>query len=258
MDNRSASIQAAATLTAVLLASAISAYGNERYAPADFHLASANHTPALSAKPGPVTPYGDLLEQHQRGDRLALRIRADAKRHRLWVLTLEHVYVYDTRKLKLIRRIRLPNWSVADFMCPPDMALDQGGTAFVSNNVQPRLLQIDPANFQKKELQLRLISAKQWEIGFGGLAFGSDGTLFGLSALAGALFKLDLASGDAREIVLSEPVAGACALTTPGQSHPRTRLRAVSVCVGLENHSRRVDISSDLAHGQVTNESCDE
>jgi hypothetical protein len=242
----------------VLLSWAISGYGNELHALPDFHLITANDNSAQSAnKAG--NPYSDLLEKHQRADRHALRIRADAERHRLWVLTLEYVYVYDTKTRKLIRRIRLPNWSVANFMCPPDMALNQGGTAFVSNNVQPRLVQISPVNFQKKELQLRIISKKgEWEIGFGALAFGSDGTLFALTALAGSLFKIDLASRNAKEIVLSQPLAGACALMNSGQSHPRTQHRAASLCVGLGSRSRRVDISSDLTRGDVTNESCDE
>jgi hypothetical protein len=130
------------------------------------------------------------------------------------VLALEHVYVYDTERRTLLRRVTLPNWSVADFdfMCPPDMVLDRTGTALVSNNVQPRLLQIDPTDFQTREHYLSLISQKQWEIGFGALAFESNGTLFALSALGGSLFKIDLAQQTAEEIALSERVAGTCVL----------------------------------------------
>jgi len=271
MDNRSASIPAAVTLgsqptrksyrhcvIAVVLTSAILGYGNELYAREDFHLTSTKDNPADSVKNARRTPHDALLEKRHRGDRHALRMREDAARHRLWVLTVEHVYVYDTRKLRLIRQIRLPNWSVADFICSPDMVLDQSGTAFVSNNVQSRLLQIGPANFRKKEHELRLISARQWETGFGGLAFGSDGTLFALSSLAGSLFKVDLASRSAKEIALTKPVPEGCALTYLGQSHPRAQPRVVSLCVGLGNRSRRIDLSSDLARGHVTNESCDE
>jgi len=234
----------------VLLAAAIVGCGDNLYAQ------TAIHKPA-PAETRRATPYADLVERHQRGDRQALRIREDVDRHRLWVLALEHVYVYDTRKLTLIRRIRLPGWSVADFMCPPDLALDRRGNAFVSNNVQPRLLQIIPASFQKKEHQLTLISAKRWEVGFGALAFGSDGTLFALTGLAGSLFKIDLASGNATEIALSEPVIEACTLASARQSTPPTEHRAVSLCVSFERRSRRVDISADLTRGQVTNESCD-
>jgi hypothetical protein len=214
--------------------------------------------PLAAAETPRASRYGSLLRQHQHDDQYAVRIQEDVARRRLWVLSLQHVYVYDTEKLELIRRIRLPGWSVADvdFMCPPDMVLDQRGTAFVSNNVEPRLLQIDPVTFQEKEHQLRLISKKRWDIGFGGLAFGSDGTLFALSALAGSVFRIDLASRSAREIALTKPVLAGCVLTYLDQNHPRAQPGVVSLCIRSGNSSRRVDISSDLARGLVTNESC--
>lgn len=184
MDSKSASIVVIAVLAAAVL---VSGYGN---------------TGLHAAETAGVKPHGGLLEKHERGDARALRVRNDADGHRLWVLTLEDVYVYDTRKLELIRRVRLPNWSVAaaGFMCAPDLVLDGRGTAFVSNNVQPRLVQIGPPDFQPKEHELRLISHKQWDIGFGALSFGANGTLFGVSALAGSLFRIDLKSSSATEI----------------------------------------------------------
>jgi hypothetical protein len=141
-----------------------------------------------------------ILEKHHRADRTVLRVRPDSGRTRLWVLTLDHVHVYDTHTLELMRTIPLPEWFVADFMCAPDLIVDRSGTAFVSNNVQPRLVQIDGDDFRVTDHQLRLISAKQWDVGFGALALGADGTLFGLSALAGSLFRIDLQLGTATEI----------------------------------------------------------
>jgi len=70
-------------------------------------------------------------------ERDSLRIRTDASRSRHWVLGLDHVRVYDTASKKLIRQITLPNWSVARFICEPDIALDKSGSAFVSSNVEP-------------------------------------------------------------------------------------------------------------------------
>ena len=144
-------------------------------------------------------PWRALVYKHEPD---ALRVRTDLERHRLWVLTVDQVYVYDTRKLALIRRIALPNWSVAEpgFMCPPDMAIDRNGTAFVSNNVQPWLVQIGPAEFKPIEHELKLVSPKQWEVGFGALTFAADGTLFAVSALAGSRFRIDLDSRTATEI----------------------------------------------------------
>jgi hypothetical protein len=197
-------------MTAILLTSAIFGCSNDRYSLARSNPATTN---VQSSNTAGQTPYAALLEKHQPDDPHVLRIRADEERHRLWVLTLERVYVYDTRALTLIRRIGLPDWSVADFdfMCPPDIVLDQRGTAFVSNNVQPRLLQIG-ADFETTEHQLTLVSGKQLDVGFGSLAFGPNGDLFGLSAVSGLVFKIDLGSRDAREVVSSRRRAGACVL----------------------------------------------
>lgn len=163
-----------------------------------------------AAGSGPPDPYRSILEKHQRGgEAQALRVRADAQRNRLWVLTPGDVYVYDATKLVLIARVGLPNWSVAGpgFMCAPDLALDRAGTAFVSNNVEPRLVTIDARDFRATEHALTLVSPKQWEIGFGGLAFGQDGTLFGISALAGSIFRIDLEGKRAQEIGRAAPDA---------------------------------------------------
>jgi hypothetical protein len=149
-------------------------------------------------------PERTILEKHHRDDATVLRVRRDSGRQRLWVLTLDHVYVYDIESLELIRPIRLPEWFVADFMCAPDLVVDRSGTAFVSNNVQPRIVQIGADDFRVIEHELRLVSAKRWDIGFGALAFGTDGTLFGLSALAGSLFRIDLPQGTATEIKSSQ------------------------------------------------------
>jgi hypothetical protein len=206
-------------LFTTLMSVALVVYGGNRHALSDPHSAiaiqKAGHG-ALTASTRSA-PHEDLLAEHQRGDQLqAIRTRLDAQRARFWVLTIGHVYVYDTRKRTLIRRIALPNWPVADFACPPDIALDRDGTAYISSNVQPRLLQIDPSSFLSREHQLRQISPRQLETGFGALAFGRDGTLRALSAVAGLLFEIDVAGRVAREIARSEPVAEACTL---GGSH---------------------------------------
>ena len=198
----------------------------------------------------------DILNKHQGRGRSALRARVDVRRHRLWVLDLDHVYLYDTRKRQLVHQFRLPNWSVANFICPPDLVVDHAGIALVSNNVQPRLLRIDAATMRQQEYRLTLVSSKQWETGFGALAFGADGTLFALSALTGALFKIDLATAKAQQIPLTESVTGACELQYPGQNHPPAQPGTVSLCVGREGRPMRIDMSSDFSHGHATAESC--
>ena len=188
------------TIIAALFASTIWCYGT-----------------GVDARADPVptavgSPYADLLARQRLVDRDVVRVRADAGRHRLWVLTVSHVYVYDTRKLTLVRTIKLPNWSFADYdqMCPPDIVLDTRGDAFVSNNVQPRMLQIGARGFETQEHELKLVSTKNLDVGFGSLAFAPDGSLLGVSAHAGMVFRIDLARRSATEVVSSQRMSGAC------------------------------------------------
>ena len=233
MDKRSVSIRLTAKLAAwlsraawyrgpgkahcraVICVSAVTVVfviGSQLHAGPDVRPNVRNNNPAQAAPKGmQSSPDRAVLEKHHQGDRTVLRVRRDSDRHRLWVLTLDHVYVYDTHSLELIRPIRLPEWFVADFMCAPDLVVDRSGTAFVSNNVQPRVVQIGAHDFQTVEHQLRLVSSKRWDIGFGALTFGPDGTLFGLSALAASLFRIDLALGTATEIEPSQMDAAATA-----------------------------------------------
>jgi hypothetical protein len=202
---------------AILVAAAVCGCFNEGATVIRSKLTSENDKAIRSPETAGRARYADLLDKHQASDRHVLRMRADEARHRLWVLTVERVYVYDTEALTLIRRIKLPDWPMVDvdFMCPPDIVLDRRGTAFVSSNVEPRLFQIGP-DFETTEHQLRLISGKQLEIGFGSLVFAPDGSLFGMSAVAGLVFRIDVAGGNATEVVSPRPSIGGCALA-PGK-----------------------------------------
>jgi hypothetical protein len=155
-----------------------------------------------------------LPETYGAGERDALRIRTDTARNRVWVLGLDDVRVYDTAKKKLIRRIELPNWSVARFICAPDMVLDSSGSAIISSNVQARLWRIDADSFEVKEHEISLHGREQWDTGFGALAFGADGALYALTSSAGSLWKIDVAKASAGMIEPDSPSSKACAFTT--------------------------------------------
>ena len=201
-------------------------------------------------------PYGSLLDAHWGGSEEVLRVRVDTTRNRLWVLGPDHVDVYDIAKKHLIRRIALPGWSVAELTCQPDMALDRSGTAFISHNVQPRLWQINADSFQLKERVIRLRNGEHREIGFGGLAFTPDGTLFGVAASGGSLWSIDIANATAHQVELNALVLDACALTAPALANEDPPDRALAICAGVGSLSRRIDVSSDLARGRVVDESC--
>lgn len=156
--------------------------------------------------------YRSLLEESQDGDQV-LRVRVDRARNRLWVLALEHVDVYDIANKRLIRRIQLPGWSVAELICPPDMALDRSGTVFISHNVEPKLWEIAADNFQVKAHALRLVRREHMEIGFGALAFASDGSLYGVAATGGTLWHIDIDNAGAHQVELGAFLPDACALT---------------------------------------------
>lgn len=133
-------------------------------------------------KPNQNSPTGRTDLQQETLGAGVLRIREDARRNRLWVLTLDEVRVYDIaqQKKQLIRKTALPSWSVVGFrhVCMPDMALDRTGSAFISSNGQARLLRIDANSFDAKDYAISFHQRGGLDMGFGALAFAADGSLF--------------------------------------------------------------------------------
>ena len=166
-------------------------------------------------------PYnaGPRMDSYGIVERDAIRIRKDALRNRLWVLTLDEVRIYDStgKKMQLIRKVVLPNWSVVGFrhVCMPDMALDQAGSVYVSNNGQARLLRIDANSFVLEDYVISFQGKERWDIGFGALAFDATGTLLARTTPGGVLWKIDVSNSSA---VMIEPTGklpqDECALMT--------------------------------------------
>ena len=142
-----------------------------------------------------------------------IRIKKDPVRERVWVLTVEDVRVYDAAQRRLIRKIELPNWSVAAFICNPDLVLDTAGSAVISSNVQARLWRIDAESFTVVEREIRLQDRELWDTGFGALVFAADGTLFGVTSAGGqSLWSIDFGKGSARNVEPYAPAGSACEL----------------------------------------------
>jgi hypothetical protein len=152
--------------------------------------------------------------EYAMGEQGSLRSRTDTARNRLWVLGLDDVRVYDVTSKRLIRRVVLPGWSVARFVCAPDMVLDGSGSAIVSSNVQARLWRVDAATFEVKEQEIRLQGREQWDTGFGALAFAADGSLLGLTAAGGTLWRISVAGGSARPVGPDARLLNVCEFTT--------------------------------------------
>ena len=146
-------------------------------------------------------------------DEGGLRVRMDEARGRLWVLRLKDVSVYDAATKTLISRVRLRNWLVARFYCPPDLAIDGNGDAIVSSNVQSRLWRIDARDFRVQEQRIRLEGRELWDVGFGALAFTSDGRLYAVTALTATLWSIDTRRQRARMVGPANPFSKTCELT---------------------------------------------
>jgi hypothetical protein len=160
--------------------------------------------PTLDRRTSPLSatvsdaPERALLARHAGGEPV-LRTRLDAARGRLWLLGLGHVVVYDPGTLAVLWRVPLPAGSTAAFACPPDIALDASGTAFVANNVEPVVLALDVETRQVREYRLRLVGREQWDMGFARLYFASDGTLHAAASAGATFWRLDLVTGEAHE-----------------------------------------------------------
>jgi hypothetical protein len=160
----------------------------------------------------PMGPAFVLPAAYKAGERKLLRIKTDGARGRLWVLGVDDVQVYDARGTRLIRRIALPNWSVARFICPPDMVLDGSGSAIVSSNAQAKLWRIDAETFEVKERDVTL-EGREWDVGFGALTLAADGSLLALSSTGGWLWNVNVDAGTARLWNWGAPLLNACDLT---------------------------------------------
>lgn len=147
----------------------------------------------------------------QAGEPDVLRVRTDA-RNRRWVLAVDGVRVYEGRML--IRRIVLPNWSIARSVCLPDLALDRAGSAVIASNVQAKLWRVDADTFAVTEHEIGLQGREQWDIGFGAVAFAPGGTLYAMTSTANSAWKVDLARGSASAVEFYSPPVKPCALPT--------------------------------------------
>lgn len=161
---------------------------------------------------------GDILQS-------GFRIRRDAARNRIWVLGLDSVRIYDGQSKMLIRKIAVPSWSVARFACDPDMVLDASGSAIISSNVQPRLWRIDAGSFEVSEHPVTLQGRERWDVGFGALAVGVDGTLLALTTVTEALWRIDLAKGSGSMVPPVGAPVNVCGLDTWSPSRAARRFR---------------------------------
>ena len=186
----------------LVLAVALATVGCERTEQSTTH-----PDPAPASVAGPAIELAGL-------QRVALRVRRDPAQGRVWLLTGEEVRVYVSGQL--LRAIRLPEWSIAGYLCPPDLVVDGAGAAYVSSNVEPKLLRIDGSSFSVEERTIVLEGRERWETGFGALGFAPDGTLVGINSSAGGLlWRIDFARGTARLTAPPREYPDVCEIGAP-------------------------------------------
>ena len=187
------------------------------------------------------------------------RVRVDVQRGRYWVLEHDSLSIYRTSDNRLAQKIVLPGWNVAAFLNAPDMVLDRAGRAFISSNTTPMLWRVDPDTFKVTRIDITLQTRESRDIGFSGLAFAADGTLFGVTALAASLWRIRPDEAKATPIELSTPVAilDARALWVSYDAIPGGSPVKPILCVATSAGPRRIELSPDLSKGRVSGESCD-
>jgi len=213
----------------------------------------------LAARAAVQDAYADdsALEARAENQVEPLRVQFDAERNRLWMLRDDGVYLYESTTRRQIGRFALPEWIVVGqaFNCSPDLALDASGAAIVSSNVSAVLWRIDPERFEVSREELALDTDREKDVGFTGLNF-VNGLLFGIDAMQGSLWKIDLAAGKAEKLALSSPVRGACRLAHSEASAQTGPDRPLVLCAYGRSGTRRIDVSPDLRQGSVTEGSC--
>jgi len=139
-------------------------------------------------------------------------VRVDSAHNRLWVLDHEALAIHDNTNGRRLSRIVLPEWILvgSEYGCPPDLAVDSSGAAFVSSNAVPVIWRIDPQRYEVTRIELALDSDTDKDVGFTGLSFAGDGTLLAAGAMASSLWQIDTSAASARKLASYPSLRAAC------------------------------------------------
>jgi hypothetical protein len=132
-----------------------------------------------------------------------------------WVLNADGVYLQQAGKARVA--VKLPEWHWASepYACPPAIAIGPRGEALVTSNVLPVLWKIDPQTLAVSVHSLELDADSDKDVGFSGLVYSArDNAYFAVSELHGTLWRIDPLLRRGQKVALSEPVRGACSIST--------------------------------------------
>ena len=144
----------------------------------------------------------------------ALRMRTDAQRGRAWVLGRQTVSVHESLGGRELARVALPGWLFVDpeVACPPDLALDAAGDAYISSNIVPVLWRIDGRTFEVTRIELALDADRDRDVGFSSLSVAADGRVLAASTVAGSLWGIDPRAATGTKLLAFKPQAEVCEL----------------------------------------------
>jgi len=213
------------------------------------------HVPLASLDKPTVFLRTDEFAEHR-----VLRIRIDARRDRLWVLTFDAVYLYELGTGRLIQRTALPTLFYFKKHCFADMAVDHTGAAFISSTLEPMLFRVDGDTFTLTTLNIDVGADANKDFGFNALTFVGDGrVLLAASSALGQLWRIDTGRMQAIRVNISSPIRGACALSAVERMGPRGIDHRGDVYVslyvagGFKGGVRRIDLRPAPQRGWVSN-----
>ncbi|HET9580796.1 MAG TPA: hypothetical protein VFP44_23415 [Usitatibacter sp.] len=183
----------------------------------------------------------------------------DARRNRAWILDSDAIYLYDVQTRRLVKRIELPGWLLVDeaYSCAPDLTIGPSGAAFVTSNITPDIWEIDPQDITVRRHALVLDADADKDVGLTGLAFDREsGTLFGVSAMLGTLWNIDLRRDTAYKVRLSRPVRGGCGLVALNVQRPSKPAPPI-LCIAGSKPADGVELNSDMREGRTTSGACE-
>ena len=167
-----------------------------------------------------------------------------------WVLGVDGVHLQQPGKARVA--IKLPEWHWAHepYACPPAIAIGPRDEALVTSNVLPVLWRIDPQTLAVTVHSLQLDADSDKDVGFSGLVYSArDNAYFAVSELHGTLWRIDPLLRRGQKIALSEPVRGACSISTQ-------REQRVSRFTRLCLQGKSVNLAPDQRSAYVQSAGC--
>lgn len=187
-----------------------------------------------------------------------IRYQVDQARNRVWLLTGEHMILYESAKPEKTI-IDLPGWHWVDraYGCLPDLALGPDGEPIITSNILPTLWKIDPQTFEVTVHSLVLDADTDKDVGFSGIVYSPEhGAFFAVSYVYGSLWKIDRLLRRAQKIEVSVPVLGACGLTKRSRIAQGNASRLTGLCVRALQGGWTIELAPDGRVGHVRAVAC--